>query len=222
MKMKVKILNESKAMLKESYMGLYDQVGVQPGSLDLFLKHFVEGNLEDVGLRVYEFIKDTYGSRIEALTDADIPRTSARGRGTPLQKVKNGLYWGHTHWWNQIFGPAAADGIIEMKALLYMMDLTEGLERIGYSTITPEQFAALPAQDQNLVYEKHFIEDYLDNFFDQHVKMSSMNNTGFLDNPGVGAGLYGQMKDWYMSTDGADVLKQKIKELLPLLPQREV
>lgn len=49
-----------------------------------------------------------------------------------------------------------------------------------------------------------------------------MNNTGFLDNPGVGAGLYGQMKDWYMSTDGADVLKQKIKELIPLLPQREV
>ncbi len=50
--------------------------------------------------------------------------------------------------------------------------------------------------------------------------MSSMNTTGFLDNPGVGAGLYGQMKDWYMSTAGADVLGQKIKELLPMLPQR--
>ena len=98
----------------------------------------------------------------------------------------------------------------------------EGLERIGYDSITAEEFNMLSPDDKNLVFEKHFLEDYLDSFINDHVKMDSMNTTGFLDNPGVGAGLYGQMKDWYMSTAGADVLGQKIKELLPMLPQRAV
>ena len=40
MKMKLKILKESR------YQGLYDVVGVQPGSIDLFIKHFVEGDAE--------------------------------------------------------------------------------------------------------------------------------------------------------------------------------
>ena len=93
-------------------------------------------------------------------------------------------------------------------------------EKIGYETITAEEFNRLPQTDKNLVFEKHFLEDYLDSFINDHVKMDSMNTTGFLDNPGVGAGLYGQMKDWYMSTAGAGVFGQKIKEMLPMLPQR--
>jgi len=113
-----------------------------------------------------------------------------------------------------------ADFVIEAKVLMYLTELAEGLEKIGYESISADEFNRLPQSDKNLVFEKHFLEDYLDSFINDHVKMDSMNTTGFLDNPGVGAGLYGQMKDWYMSTAGADVLKEKIRELLSMLPQR--
>ena len=213
MKMKLKILNESR------YQGLYEQTGIQPGSIDLFIKHFVD---IDIGIENArrDFFTDTFGDEIESLSDEDIPRTSARGYGSALDKVKVALRSGRSHWYNQVFGSDMADFVIEAKVLMYLTELAEGLERIGYETITGQEFNMLPDADKNLVFEKHFLEDYLDSFIDEHVKMSSMNTTGFLDNPGVGAGLYGQMKDWYMSTAGADVFGQKIKEMLPMLPQR--
>lgn len=213
MKMKLKILKESR------YAGLYDMVAVQPGSIDLFIKHFVDIHV-DVQTARRDFFTSTFGSQIDALTDADIPRTSSRGYPDALTKVQVQLRAGISHWYNQIFGSDMADFVIEAKVLMYLTELTEGLERIGYETISGEEFNALPTADKNLVFEKHFLEDYLDSFINDHVKMNSMNTTGFLDNPGVGAGLYGQMKDWYMSTAGADVLKKKIKEMLPMLPQR--
>jgi len=211
--MKLKILKESR------YAGLYDMVAVQPGSIDLFIKHFVDIHV-DVQTARRDFFTSTFGSQIDALTDADIPRTSSRGYPDALTKVQVQLRAGISHWYNQIFGSDMADFVIEAKVLMYLTELTEGLERIGYETISGEEFNALPTADKNLVFEKHFLEDYLDSFINDHVKMNSMNTTGFLDNPGVGAGLYGQMKDWYMSTAGADVLKKKIKEMLPMLPQR--
>ncbi len=213
MKMKLKILKESR------YQGLYDVTGIQPGSIDLFIKHFVNISMEIQSQR-RDFFTSTFGDRIDTLTDADIPRTSSRGYPDALTKVQVQLRAGISHWYNQVFGSDMADFVVEAKALMYLTELAEGLERIGYETITGEQFNALPPADKNLVYEKHFLEDYLDSFIRDHVKMASMNTTGFLDNPGVGAGLYGQMKDWYMSTAGADVFGQKIKEMLSMLPQR--
>lgn len=215
MKMKLRILKENR------HQGLYDVTGIQPGSIDLFISHFVDVD-PLVQNKRREFLVDTFGDKIEALTDEDIPRTSGRSYGSALNKVKAGLYAGHSHWYNQVFGQDMADFVIEAKALMYLMDLAQGLERIGYSTITGEAFNALPQEDKNLVYEKHFLEDYLDSFINDHVKMNSMNTTGFLDNPGVGAGLYGQMKDWYMSTAGADIFKAKLKDIMGMLPQREV
>lgn len=213
MKLKLKIIKESR------YRGLYEVTGIQPGSIDVFIKHFVDISM-DVQSARREFFTSTFGDQIDALTDSDIPRTSARGYGSSLDKVKVALRSGTSHWYNEVFGSDMADFVIEAKVLMYLTELAEGLERIRYETITAEQFEALPTDEKNLIYEKHFLEDYLDSFINDHVKMSSMNTTGFLDNPGVGAGLYGQMKDWYMSTAGADVLAQKIKELLPMLPQR--
>jgi len=213
MKFKLKILRESR------YRGLYEIAGIQPGSIDLFIKHFVDIGM-DVQTQRREFFIGTFGDQIDSLTDADIPRTSARGYSSALDKVKVALRSGTSHWYNQVFGSDMADFVIEAKVLMYLTELAEGLERIGYETITAEEFNVLPTADKNLVFEKHFLEDYLDSFINDHVKMNSMNTTGFLDNPGVGAGLYGQMKDWYMSTAGADVLGEKIKELLSMLPQR--
>ena len=213
MKMKVKILKESR------YKGLYEVTGIQPGSIDLFIKHFVDIDM-DVQMSRREFFSSTFGDQIESLTDSDIPRTSARGYGSALDKVKVALRSGTYHWYNQVFGSEMADFVIEAKVLMYLTELAEGLEKIGYESISADEFNRLPQSDKNLVFEKHFLEDYLDSFINDHVKMDSMNTTGFLDNPGVGAGLYGQMKDWYMSTAGADVLKEKIRELLSMLPQR--
>lgn len=213
MKMKLKILKESR------YQGLYEQTGIEPGSIDLFIKHFVDIDI-DVQNKRRDFFTSTFGDQIDALTDADIPRTSSRGYPDALTKVQVQLRAGISHWYNQVFGEAMADFVVEAKVLMYLIELAEELERIGYKTISAKQFNALPPADKNLVYEKHFLEDHLDSFIRDHVKMASMNTTGFLDNPGVGAGLYGQMKDWYMSTAGADVFKQKIKEMLSMLPQR--
>lgn len=215
MKMKLKILKESR------YQGLYEVTGIQPGSIDMFIKHFVDIDM-DVQTARREFFTSTFGDKIESLTDADIPRTSARGYGSALDKVKVALRSGTSHWYNEVFGQDMADFVIEAKALMYLTELAEGLEKIRYETITAEEFNALQTTEKNLIFEKHFLEDYLDSFINDHVKMDSMNTTGFLDNPGVGAGLYGQMKDWYMSTAGADVLKEKIRDLLPMLPQRAV
>ena len=214
MKMKLKILKESR------YQGLYDVTGIEPGSIDLFIKHFVNIGMEVQDQR-RDFFTSTFGDRIDALTDADIPRTSSRGYPDALTKVQVQLRVGISHWYNEVFGEAMADFVVEAKVLMYLTELAEGLERIGYKTISAKQFNALLPADKNLVYEKHFLEDYLDSFIRDHVTMASMNATGYLDNPGVGAGLYGQMKDWYMSTAGADVFGQKIKEMLSLLPQRE-
>ena len=54
MKMKLKIIKESR------YQGLYDVAGIQPGSLDLFIKHFV--NIEiDVEKARRDFFVSTFG-----------------------------------------------------------------------------------------------------------------------------------------------------------------
>lgn len=221
MKLKLKILKESNRQesFNTRYQGLYDHMSLHPGSLDLFISHFADYDPVVQNER-RELLADSFGEDIESLTDADIPRTSARGYGSALTKVKAALYAGHSHWYKQIFGEAAANFVIETKVLAYILDLKENLDRIGYKTITAQEFQDLPSKDKNIIYEKHFLDDYLDSFVDDHVKMNSMNTTGFLDNPGVGAGLYGQMKDWYMSTAGADFFKMKLKEYLGKLPQR--
>ena len=148
MKMKLKILKESRNQ------GLYDVVGVQPGSIDMFIKHFVDIGM-DVQTARRDFFTSTFGDQIDSLTDADIPRTSSRGYPDALTKVQVQLRSGVSHWYNQVFGSDMADFVIEAKALMYLTELAEGLERIGYETITAEQFNALPTADKNLVFEKH-------------------------------------------------------------------
>ena len=119
-----------------------------------------------------------------------------------------------------IFGPQLTSQIIEIKVGLYISDLKDRLESINYSTMTGGEFEALSSEDKSAVYEKHFLEDNLDDFFDQHVKMGSMNTTGYLGNQGEGAGLYGQMTDWWLGTEGADIFKSEIGKSLSSLPQR--
>ena len=220
MKLKLKILKESNENLKEGrYDGLYNVTRIYPGSLGLFIKHFVEVPIE-VSMDRRDFIESSFGQQIEALTDADIPATGARTSKTPLDKVKDALKRGHTYWWNEVFGSEMAETIIQYKVFVYLAELEEKLNAINYSTQTSEEFQELPEDQKALVYEKHFLEDYLDSFFNRHVKTNAMNTTGYVGNPGVGSGLYGQMADWWMSTEGADIMKKMIKDNLSALPQR--
>ena len=220
MKLRLKIIKENLETLTESrYDGLYQLTDIHPGSIDMFIKHFLDVP-GDVSTDRRSFIESSYGDKIEALTEEDIPATSKRTSKTPLDKVKRALLQGHTFWWNEIFGPQMASEIIRHKASAYLAELGANLNRINYSEMTGPEFEALPSQDKALVYEKHFMEDNLADFFDKHVKMSSMNSTGFLSNPGVGTGLYGQMADWWMSTSGSDMLRDSITNQLTTLPQR--
>ena len=82
---------------------MYDVTGIQPGSIDMFIKHFVENPSMDVQKARREFFSSTFGDQIDSLTDADIPKTSARGYGSALDKVKVALRWGTSHWYNQSF-----------------------------------------------------------------------------------------------------------------------
>ena len=220
MKLNLKILKENKKVIKESrYDGIYDHAGIYPGSIDMFIKHFLELP-GDVSTPRQDLIQSSYGDQIAALTEDDIPPTSKRTARTPLEKVKRGLSQGHTFWWNEIFGSQMTSEIIGLKAEAYIAELAANLNRINYSTMTGEEFEAMPPEDKAFVYEKHFMEDNLTDFFDKHVKMSSMNSTGFVGNPGAGSGLYGQMADWWMSTAGADILENMISQSLSTLPQR--
>ena len=212
MKLKLKIL-------KESIQGLYDHLGLPKGTIDLFLKHFVQVG-PDVYKKRFDLFSTMFGSQIESLTDSDIPRTSSRGYQSSLQKVQAQLYAGTSHWYNQVFGEDIAMKVIEDKVAMYVDELKEGLMRINYVNITPEEFNKLPPEDMNLIFEKHFFDDYLEGFFNDHVKSSAMGTTGYIDNPGVGTGLYGGMKDWYMSTGGEPFFRQKMKEMMAKLPQR--
>jgi len=219
MKLRLKIIKENKDLLKEGrYDGLYQAMGVYPGSLDIFLKHFAEDDIT-VSRELFEFTREAFKDEIESLEDADIPRTSARGRKTPLDKVKVGLYWGQTHWWNQVFGEEMAASIVEFKVLSYLGELKDKFDAINYTTITAEEFEALPREQKNVVYEKHFLEDHFSDFFDAHVATTAMNTTGYVGNIGHGSGLYGQLSDWWMGGDGAPIFKAKMLENISLLPQ---
>ena len=220
MKIKLKILNENKRKINEGrYDGLYNVTGIYPGSLDVFIEHFIEVPIE-LSMKRKNYIDSSFGQEIESLTDQDIPRTSRRTSKTPLEKVKKSLSFGYSFWWREVFGTQMAETIINYKVKTYLEDLGQRLEAINYSTQTSEEFQQLSERQKALVYEKHFLEDHLGSFFNQHVKTNSMNTTGFVGNPGVGSGLYGQMADWWMSTEGADAMKQSIKDNMSILPQR--
>lgn len=210
------ILNEwrsSKIVRESRWSGTYTALGIQEGSLDIFIKHFIEGNL-DVNQERRKFIEESFGAEIDALKPEDIPAnyTSKYKMSDPAGPVKESLKNGHTYWWATVFGPQMADAIIEYKSLAYFVELAEKLEEIGYESLTEEAFAALPQDKKSVVYEKHFMEDHLDQFFDEEISKRSSGNTGFVGNPGFGVGLMGNIHDWWMANEGFEMWKAHMKE----------
>lgn len=215
MKLNEKLNNNWKNFLiKEGrWSGTYTALGIQEGSLDIFIKHFIEGNL-DVNQQRRKFIEESFGPEIDALQPGDISAnyTSKYKMSDPVGPVKEALKNGHTYWWATVFGPEMADAIIEYKSLAYFVELAEKLEEIGYESLTKESFAALPEDKKSVVYEKHFMEDHLDQFFDEQISKRSVGNTGFVGNPGFGVGLMGNIHDWWMANEGFDMWKGHMKQ----------
>lgn len=220
MKMK-KILNEwRRYVLEESNGGLYSNIlGVKPGTIDIFLKAFKDDNTNTLVLKPK--IEARYGGMIDALRESDIPPTQKGSAKTSLEKVKKGLRVGQTYWWAQIFGSELAK-IIDMKAEMYIDMLKSELQTIRYKKISQEQFDKLPEEKRAAVYEKQYMDANIDSFFDDHVKSGAQNTSGFVGNANPeGAGLHGMMNDFWLSTHGADMLKDAIKSKMIKLPSRD-
>jgi len=163
------------------------------------------------------FISGRYQSFIDGLTEQDIPETSARSYRTPLNKVKLFLQNGVTYWWYIVAGEKVAQQIIRFQVISYYMDLEEELERIDYGNLTENSFKNLTDQEKLIVYEKHFWEDYLDSFFSKHMSVEASNNIGYIGGGDNKSGLYGMMKDWWMSTDGREMMRSEMLEAKEVL-----
>lgn len=207
--LKIRILKESK-ILVEGKEGLYRQIGVKPGSLDLFLDVFT-GSSPSFDNHLRNFISKNYQELIDGLEESDIPPTSARGYDSPLQKVKALLSAGVTHWWYELFGLEIARKIIRFQVVAYYVELEDRLEDIGYGE-EGFDFNSLSDEDKSIVYEKHFWEDYLDSFFDNHVSRSADLGNKWVGGGNIPTGLYGQLKDWWMSTDGRGIFKAEMRD----------
>ncbi len=206
--LKIKFLKESK-LLAESNQGLYEVIGVLPGSLDLFLETFSGSNIT-FERSVRNYVSSNYQSLIDNLTEEDIPATSARGYKSPLNKIKAQLMAGTTYWWYTIFGLQPAQAIIRFKVVSYYVELEDRLEDIGYGQ-EGFDFESLEQKDKMIVYEKHFWEDYLDSFFDNHMGNVADLGKVYVGAAGIQSGLYGQMRDWWMSTDGLGIMKSEMR-----------
>ena len=208
--LKIRILKENK-ILVEGKEGLYTHIDVMPCSLDLFLDVFTS-SYPSVEISLRNFISKNYQGLIDGLTADKIPPgTSARGYNSPLDKVKALLSAGVTYWWYTLFGSAIVRKIIRFQVIAYYMELEDKLEDIGYGE-EDYDFNSLSNADKNIVYEKHFWEDYLDSFFDNHVSQAEDLGNKWVGAEGRATGLYGQMKDWWMSTDGRGIFKAEMRD----------
>lgn len=212
---KIKILKESR-LLSEDKKGLYDMMGVMPGSLDLFLETFTSLN-PTFKNSLRSFVSKNFQKMIDDLREEDIPPTGTRGYRTPLTKVKALLAAGVTFWWYELFGLKIASKIIRFQVVSYYIELEERLEDIqhegkSYSEITSEDFTNLSEEDKRVIYEKHFWEDYLESFFDNQMSIDADLGKGYVGGAGRTSGLYGQMNDWWMTTDGLGIMKSEMIE----------
>ena len=215
MRYRIKILKENK-LLAENKTGLYDLMGVMPGSLDLFLETFTSLNpIFSKNLR--RFVSKNFQNLIDDVEESDLPPTSAQGYKTSLQKVKTLLSAGVAFWWYELFGIDVVSKIIRFQVVSYYVELEERVEDISYqgksySELTPKDYPKLPKEDRDVAYEKHFWEDYLDSFFDNQMSVEADLGKKYVGGDGKLSGLYGQMNDWWMSTDGRGLMKSEMRK----------
>lgn len=231
--MKIRILKESKTLREatdESYGDLYNFLGVTNGHLDTFLSAFVRPTAIYRRMLKDE-IMEIYGDEINSMTEDQVPPgINYKGYRDPLTKVKSSLMRGFTYWfWKMsrypkdnpvIKDPDAWREVIEMKVDNYFATLEFQLEELGYPTMTEEEFNTINnSKDPNTrkklnpIYEKHFWEDYLDSFFQKHMSQGATGNLAFAGARSQETGLYGYMKDIFMTSnkEALEFFKQAMK-----------
>jgi len=218
MKYNLKIIKESQKR-SSSLENFYSLLGIHPGSLDVFWSHFIDTSFE-VETQRREFITSMFGDQNKQMTLGDAP-PNGPGREKALKELR-GLNGGLTFYWDKYYGPEEVDMIIEFKVLSYANDLKDRLDAINYTTIQPEEYMKLTDEQKAPVLEKHFMEDYGSQFLEEELGSSAMNTTGFLGNPGVGSGMAGMARDWWMTTspEGFPIFKKKMLEAIATMPKR--
>lgn len=193
--------------------GLYDLIdGVEEGGLDVFLKHFKADEVFQDRVRK---IRKQYGRDMRRAMDKVPPAKE--------EQAFKGLRRGDLYWWNLLIREKAME-IIDLKAQMYVDELASILASTQYAQFASNkdleslnQPNQPPTPEYNAIKEAHFMKDNIDQFFSRYISANAMNNTGYVGNPGVGAGLFGQMADWYlgneMSIELRDAIKNKISKI---------
>jgi len=201
-----KILNEwNRFKLNEGrFTGLYDvMIGVEPGSVDVFIKHFVGD--------------DTVARETKALIRKKFRRQILRAVSTLPEDQQSEIFYkllrGHLiHWRRHL--PDLENEIVKIKAGLYLKDLKSIVDSAGYSSLqSNKDLEKLSAVQQNAIRELHFMKENIGEFFKRFMSQGSMNNTGYLGNPGVGAAFFGQMDDWFLGNEKSNELQSAIKNI---------
>jgi len=201
-----KILNEwNKFKLNEGrFTGLYDvMIGVEPGSVDVFIKHFV-GDMQ-VANETKKIIRKKFRRQILKAV-SDLPEDKQ-------PETYNKLLRGYLIHWHRLI-PDLENQIVNIKAELYLRDLKSIVDSAGYSSLQGnEDLEKLMPEQQNAIRELHFMKQNIQEFFRRFISQGSMNNTGFLGNPGVGAAFFGQMDDWYLGNEMSNELESAITDM---------
>jgi len=201
-----KILNEwKKFTLNEGrFAGLYDLLmGVEPGSVDVFIKHFVGDDI--VANETKDIITEKFGGLISKAVST-LPEDEQ-------SEIYNKLRRGYLiHWRRHL--PKLENEIVKIKAELYLKDLKSIVDSAGYSSLQGNKdLESLSAVQQNAIRELHFMKENIGEFFKRFISQGSMNNTGYLGNPGVGAAFFGQMDDWFLGNEKSNELESAIASM---------
>lgn len=176
-----KILKEwRKFSLNEGNAGLYRMMNIPEGTIDVFLGHFI-GNSQD--REVYEWTKQKLA---EFDLDAEIDKGKSEFPEMSRYKdedIKKRLADGWTVWWDRVLGEEPASELVNFKVSAWEKDMKDQINAGNTGAIT----------------ELMFFVDYLDRFFDEHVK--TMGSRGEVEFTSRKSGLHGQLQDWYLGSE---------------------
>lgn len=192
--------------------GLYDLIdGVQEGELDVFLKHFKD---DEVFQDRIARIRRAFGRDMRSALD-EVPPAKE-------EQAFKGLRRGDLYWWSQLV-PKRALEVIDLKSQMYVDELASILASTQYSQFASNEDLEKinPSPEYNAIKEVHFMKDNIDEFFSRYVSANAMNNTGYIGNPDVGAGLFGQMADWYLGNEMSNELRDAIKNKISKIATNE-
>jgi len=203
-------------LLREGHRGVYQQINTRLGSqlaednLKIFMENFVDAVSHG---------RDIKSWTRKYMANLDIDRMIEKARNSfpeltsliasPNSTIKRKLREGWTFWWWTVFGQEAVEDLIEYVVSLYKGDLN----------------TALNSNAPHSANEALFFLDNFEDFFDSLVAVHG--SRGEVQNTERGAGLLGQMQDWWLGDPqgGYPIFKQafgSVIEMLRAIPREEL